>query len=98
MISLLHDGLHLRQEFELLDAGGGWVARVVGLPDGTVKVEPDPFGLTGFWKPEELAVRIVDTTGTPVARFVSEWLDSRSRKLFWGWVKVGPYWLEPCLR
>jgi cellulose synthase/poly-beta-1,6-N-acetylglucosamine synthase-like glycosyltransferase len=99
MISLLQDGLlPLQQEFELLDAGGGWVARVVGLPDGTVKVEPDPFGLTGFWKREELAVSIVDAMGTPIARFVSEGLDSRSRKLFWGWVKVGPHWLEHCLR
>src|SRR6266850_919968 len=99
MISLLQDGLlPLRQEFELLDSGGGWVARVVGLPDGTVKVEPDPFGLTGCWKREGLTLSIVDAMGTAVARFVSEGLDSRSRKLFWGWVKVGPHWLEHCLR
>jgi hypothetical protein len=98
MMLLLQDGMHLQQEFELLDVGGGWVARVVGLPDGTVKVEPDLYGLTGSWKREKLALSIVDATGRPVARFVSQGLDSRSRRLFWGAVKVGPHWLEHCLR
>lgn len=98
MMLLLQDGMHLQQEFELLDAGSGWVARVVGRPDGTVKVEPDPYGLSGSWRREEMALSIVDATGRPVARFVSQGLDSRSRRLFWGAVKVGPHWLEHCLR
>ena len=72
MLLLQGDGMHLQQEFELLDSGGGWVARLVGLPDGTVKVEPDPYGLAGAWKREGLALSIVDATGRPVARFVSQ--------------------------
>ena len=98
MMLLLQDVRHLQQEFELLDAGGGLVSRVVGLPDGTVKVEPDPYGLTGSWKKDEMALGIVDATGTQVARFVSQGLDGRSRRVFWGAVKVGPHWLEHCLR
>ncbi len=95
---LLQDGGHLQQEFDLLDAGGGWVARVVGRPDGTVAVEPDPFGISGSWKREDTALGIVDASGATVARFVSQGLDGRSRRLFWGAVKVGPHWLEHCLR
>jgi len=98
MMLLLQDDRHLRQEFELLDAGGGWVARVVGLPDGSVEVEPDPYGLSGTWKREETALCIVDAAQSTVARFVSQGLDGRSRRLFWGAVKVGPHWLEHCLR
>ncbi len=98
MMLLLQGDIHLQQEFELLDAGGGWVARVVGLPDGTVTVEPDPYGLSGSWKKEETTLGIVDAAGRSVARFVSQGLDGRSRRLFWGAVKVGPHWLEHCLR
>ena len=81
MMLLLQDDLHLQQEFELLDAGGAWVARVAGLTDGTVKVAPDPYGLTGSWKKEKQALSIVDPAGMPVARFVSQGLDSRGRRL-----------------
>jgi hypothetical protein len=98
MLLLQGDGMHLRQEFDLLDAGGGWVARVVGQPDGTVKVEPDPYGLAGSWKREDSALSIVDAAGQPMARFVSQGLDTSSRRLFWGAVKVGSHWLEHCLR
>ncbi|OYY36792.1 glycosyltransferase family A protein [Reyranella sp.] len=98
MFLLQDDGVHLQQAFELLDAGGSLVARVVGQPDGTVAVEPDPYGLAGSWKRDGLALLIVDAAGATVARFVSQGLDGRGRRLFWGAVKVGPHWLEHCLR
>ncbi|MCA0303886.1 MAG: glycosyltransferase family 2 protein [Proteobacteria bacterium] len=98
MLLLQDDGAHLRQAFELLDAGGGFVARVVGRADGTVAVDPDPYGLAGSWKRDGEALLIVDPAGTTVARFVSQGLDSRGERLFWGAVKAGPHWLEHCLR
>ncbi len=98
MTNLLRDELSALQEFELLDAGGGWVARIRLLPDGTVTARPDPFGLTGFWKRHDQVLSIVDATGAVVARFDSEGLDGRGHKLVWGAVKAPPHWLEHCLR
>jgi glycosyltransferase involved in cell wall biosynthesis len=98
MINLLRAEWHPPQECELLDAGGGWVARLEMLPNGTVKARPDPFGLHVFWKRQNETLSIVDVMGEPVAHFGSEGLDSRGRKLFWGSVKVGPHWLDHCLR
>ena len=83
---------------DLLDAGGSWVARVELLPDGTVEIRPDSFGLMGFWKRQDHTLSIVDAMGEPVARFDSEGLDRSGRKLIWGSVKAGPHWLEHCLR
>jgi cellulose synthase/poly-beta-1,6-N-acetylglucosamine synthase-like glycosyltransferase len=98
MISFLQDESSLQQEFELLDAGGGWVSRVSALPDGTVRFEPDPFGLTGFWQRRDGTLSVVDAAGATLARFVSQGLDRRGRILVWGMVKVGSHWIEHCLR
>ncbi len=98
MINLLRDEWNFPQQCDLLDAGGSWVARVELLPDGTVEIRPDPFGLTGFWKRQDHTLSIVDAKGEPVARFDSEGLDRTGRKLIWGSVKAGPHWFEHCLR
>src|SRR5580704_1798101 len=98
MINLLRDEWNFPQQCDLLDAGGSWVARVELLPDGTVEIRPDSFGLTGFWKRQDHTLSIVDAMGESVARFDSEGLDRSGRKLIWGSVKAGPHWLEHCLR
>src|SRR5258708_30447369 len=98
MINVLRDKWHFPQQCGLLDAGGRWVARVEFLPDGTVEVRPDSFGLKGFWKRQDQTLSIVDAVGESVARFDSEGLDRSGRKLIWGSVKAGPHWLEHCLR
>lgn len=98
MITLLQDDWHLRLEFDLLDAGGAMIARVSSRSDGSVEVRPDLYGLSGFWKREAETLCIVDSSASPVARFNCEGLDGKGRKLIWGLVKVGPHWLEHCLR
>jgi hypothetical protein len=98
MINLLRDELHAPQECELLDAGGGWVARIELSPDGTVRARPDTFGLTGSWTRRDQIVTIVGASGDAIARFDSEGLDRRGDTLVWGAVKVGALWLEHCLR
>lgn len=98
MINLLRDNLDFAQQCELIDAGGGWVARVELLPDGTVKAEPDHFGITGRWTRHDQTLSIVNAQGELVARFDSEGLDRRGRKLIWGVVKAGVHWFEHCLR
>ena len=98
MTNVLRDALHGAQECELLDAGGGWVARIELLPDGTVTARPDPFGLTGSWTRRDQVLSIAGASGGVVARFDAEGLDERGRKLIWGTVQAGPHRLEHALR
>lgn len=98
MTNLLRDEIHAVQACELLDAGGGWVARIHLHPDGTVTAEPDPLGLAGSWTRGEQVLTIADAAGEVVARFDSEGLDARGNKLIWGAVRVGAHWLEHSLR
>ena len=98
MLSLLSDDWNSTWTFDLLDAGGGLVSRLTGLPDGTLESRPDPFGLSGRWKREHLTLSIVDANGAPVAHFSSEGLDNRGRLVIWGAIRIGSQWLEHCLR
>ncbi len=98
MINLLRDEWIGRQEFDLLDAGGGRISHLELLPDGRVEVRPDPLGLSGFWKRQGQVLSIVDAGGELLACFEAEGLDSRGRKLIWGAADARPFKVELCLR
>jgi len=98
MMHLLRGAWSPPQDYELLDAGGSWVARIELLVDGTVMSRPDPFRLAGFWKREDRGLTIRAPGGEVLARFASEGLDAQGRTLIWGSVQHGSLQFEHCLR
>ncbi|HEU4717109.1 MAG TPA: hypothetical protein VFU15_04720, partial [Bacteroidia bacterium] len=95
---LRDDNLDTEYDYLLLDASGAVIARITFLPGGTVNAFPVDFGFFSSWNRKGQVLSILDQEGRLIAYFNAEGLDDRGRKLIWGSIKMGGFWLEYSLR